>query len=260
MPRHFSQANPWATPIPSDVVSERAARWAGALMGLAVCIAGGVLAARRFAGALTVSLEGAVLVAVATAAALAAAWARFAWLRGRPGGASVWLDRAVLVSPTAGILLLGYGLSPPDAGFWVKALLWTLLVAEEATSGWWVLGRGRATWRRRPRAGASLWPRRCPLGEQLTQRLSRSKTADGCERLRGSSRADFAPGSRAARIHVAFCPPFASLPRFEFRQSAGPPSRIALGQLLPHGARLELKLADPAREAAAVWVEFSASG
>jgi hypothetical protein len=235
------------------------ARLAGLLISLAVCLAGGVLGGRRFAGALMVPLDWPVLIAVAVGSAAAAAVARLAWLWGSPRSAGLWLHRAVLASPTAGIFLLGYGLTPPDSRIWVKAVLWTMLVVEEVASGWWTAYRSALGWQRQPRPDTALSPRQFPSGEQLTQRLSRSKTADGGETLRGSLRADFAPGSRVVRIHVAFCPPFARLPRFELRQSAGPPSRIALGQLLPHGARLELKLTDPVREAVAVWVEFTAS-
>ncbi len=243
----------WAGGIESDL-----ARVAGVLMGLSVCLAGGLFGARRWAGALTVPLEATVLVAVATGAALAAAWARVAWLWGRPRGAGVWLHLAALALPTVGLLLLGYGLALPDSGLGAKALFWTLLVGEEAASGWWLARRGRVRRSRRPRPGAAPSLGLLLNGEQLTQRLSRSKAADGGDRLQGSLRADFAPGSRAASIHVAFCPPFAKLPRFELRQSAGPPLRIQLGQLLPHGARVDLKLNDPARETVAVWLEFSA--
>ncbi|HVC97392.1 MAG TPA: hypothetical protein VND64_27165 [Pirellulales bacterium] len=241
-------------PIPSEL-----ARMAGVLLSLVVCVAGGVLGGRRFAGALTLPLDAVVLAAVATGAALAAALARFAWRSGSPQRPGKIMDHAALAAPTAGILLLGYGLTPPDSPFWAKALFWTFLVSEEAASGWWAFRRGHAPWPGQPRLGGATSKRRLPSGEQLTQRLSRSKTADGVEWLRGSVRADFAPGSSAARIHVAFCPPMSRLPRFEFHQSSGPPSRITLGRLLPHGARLELKLTGPAREAVTVWVEFTAS-
>ena len=34
------------------------------------------------------------------------------------------------------------------------------------------------------------------------------------------------------------------MPQFEFRQVSGPTARLKLGQLLPYGARVEVKLAD----------------
>jgi len=232
---------------------------AGVFTSLVVCVVGGVLGGRRFAGALTVPLDASLLAVVAAGAALTAAFSRFAWISGSGERPGTVIDRAVLAAPTVGIVLLGYGLALPDDRIWVKALLWTFLIVEEASSGWWAFRRSRALRPGRLRVGKTTSKRRSPSGEQLTQRLSRSKSADGVEWLRGLVRADFAAGSRTARIHVAFCPPLARLPQFEFHQSAGPPSRITLGRLLPYGARLDLKLTAPARAAVEVWVEFTAN-
>ena len=64
-------------------------------------------------------------------------------------------------------------------------------------------------------------------------------------------------GQRVAHVHVAFCPPLEHSPAIELRQSAGPPARLKLGQSLAHGARFELKLAEPGP--ASVTLEYEAT-
>lgn len=72
--------------------------------------------------------------------------------------------------------------------------------------------------------------------------IARLQTVDGRDALHGAWSTYLAPGQTTAQIHIAFCPPFAAVPRLEYRQVAGPPARIKIGQALPHGARLEVKL------------------
>ena len=126
-------------PCPGDL-----ARMAGVFTSLVVCVVGGVLGGRRFAGALTVPLDASLLAVVAAGAALTAAFSRFAWISGSGERPGTVIDRAVLAAPTVGIVLLGYGLALPDDRIWVKALLWTFLIVEEASSGWWAFRRSRA--------------------------------------------------------------------------------------------------------------------
>jgi hypothetical protein len=154
-----------------------------------------------------------------------------------------------------------------------------MLIVEEAASWWWIGARRRAggsgfldgprrieahpsvNAQKRPRGSTARRAANEPLRtrEQLTQRMVRSTAVDGSDVLRGCARAELAAGSMAANLHVAFCPPFATLPRFELGQSAGPPARIGVGQLLPQGARIEVRLDEPARRAVAVWLEFEAT-
>jgi hypothetical protein len=92
----------------------------------------------------------------------------------------------------------------------------------------------------------------------VVQRQIRSRAADGTETLRGWLRAAVAPGQRSASVHVAFCPPFPRTPRVLVEQREGPPTRIKTVQVLPHGARFDLKLAQPSESAAHIVLEFSA--
>ena len=67
-------------------------------------------------------------------------------------------------------------------------------------------------------------------------------------------------GTRTATAHVAFCPPFAERPQFDVRRTAGPACRVKLGQLLPQGARIEIKLHAPAAASDRLSLEFTAHG
>jgi hypothetical protein len=81
--------------------------------------------------------------------------------------------------------------------------------------------------------------------DRTGQCIERVQTASGCDRLVGTFMAYFAPGQTTAYIHVAFCPPFAAVPRVEHRQTGGPAARVKVGQVLPHGIRFDVKLIDP---------------
>jgi hypothetical protein len=59
---------------------------------------------------------------------------------------------------------------------------------------------------------------------------------------------------------VAFCPPFAGTPELTAVQLDGPEARIKIAQLLPYGARLDVKLIALNKESACVLVQFTAIG
>jgi hypothetical protein len=94
-----------------------------------------------------------------------------------------------------------------------------------------------------------------PAGDVI-QQLVRTRLSDGSERLAGWLRVGLAPGQRSANVHVAFCPPFARSPRIHIEQREGPAARVKEGQLLPYGARLDLKLAQAAETATTVVLEI----
>jgi hypothetical protein len=97
------------------------------------------------------------------------------------------------------------------------------------------------------------------VAEGVLQQFIRSQAADGSEQLRGFLRACFSAGQRTAHTHVAFCPPFSRTPAMRVEQVAGPTVRIKTAQLLPHGARLDLKLATTAERDETVLLRFSVS-
>ena len=69
-------------------------------------------------------------------------------------------------------------------------------------------------------------------------------TDDAGDTCYGWLRATFEAGQRTESIHVAFCPPFLQTPKMHVEQLDGPTTRIKVAQLLPYGARLELRLAE----------------
>lgn len=79
----------------------------------------------------------------------------------------------------------------------------------------------------------------------LRQNLRRGVTADGVDVLVGEVHAVFLAEQRIETVHLAFCPPFERTPTLDLEQLDGPEARIEVGQLVPYGARLELKLSQP---------------
>ncbi len=65
-------------------------------------------------------------------------------------------------------------------------------------------------------------------------------------------------GQRTGSLHVAFCPPFTATPELVVEQLEGPEARMKTAQLMPYGARLDLKLAAAAEEPTSVLLQFSA--
>ncbi|MBI2825605.1 MAG: hypothetical protein HYX69_13055 [Planctomycetia bacterium] len=254
-----------------STVTERI--WRGAFLPLAVelaplfvwlviavqSLAAVTILARRLAGAAQAGAAPGWLLAWVILAVVLAAAARAAWIvcqRRATGGAVEWL---VLLLPLTALLTTAWALSESTAPKAVIALVWLIPMAEEALT-LWVLGSrnaGSLTWRS---PSGFRWPRRQDIpagrldksGGLLEQsgaqqargdcvRIERVQTADGNDVLSGVLAARFVPGQATAHVHVAFCPPFARVPRLEYRQVSGPAARIKLGQLLPHGARFDLK-------------------
>ena len=95
-------------------------------------------------------------------------------------------------------------------------------------------------------------------GEQVVQQLYRVRGADGHETVYGTLQAEFAPGQRTTAVYVGFCPPLPQRPQVEAEPLSGPEATVKVVQSLPHGARLDVRLAAPATEPATVAVDFAA--
>lgn len=98
-----------------------------------------------------------------------------------------------------------------------------------------------------------------PGSEQLLQQLTRLRTEEGQDALRGTLIGEFAPGERQATLYVAFCPPFERLPHVEVNLADDSDANVKLAQLLHNGAQLEVRLARPAAEPTRVELEFFAT-
>jgi len=94
----------------------------------------------------------------------------------------------------------------------------------------------------------------------VLQQLTLRTTAEGGQELSGWLRLPLAAGQRTGSLHVAFCPPFSHMPQVEAEAVSGPDCRIKAAQVLPYGARLDVKLDEPAQEHEGVLVWFFARG
>ncbi|NQU23431.1 MAG: hypothetical protein HQ567_19290 [Candidatus Nealsonbacteria bacterium] len=252
--------------IADDVLPLRPAvdlrRWSAvatvALLGSVALLIGW----RRLAGALDEPLSPPSMLLTGALLAVACVGVRLAWPR---AGLFVWLSCSACVAAIA------VAVSLPRDDWWATAGLWLFLVIEES---WAWRPAGRRTARRDgpapPPEVLSPEPSVQPpcelqpdspaetLAEGVLQQFTRTRAADGSERLSGWLRAPFLAGQRTASVHVAFCPPFAVVPELSVEQVDGPPARVKTAQLLPQGARLDLKLASAAEEPHDVALEFSA--
>ena len=222
----------------ASLLRKGAAVWIGLLLAVAL-----LLAWRRLAGALGHPLGSPTLILVGVVAAGVAAAARAA----SPGRLAQWL-----ISPA--LILLGLSLSSGSRPAGLLAF-WTLVAAEELW-GWLWLRRRRNHPRSQPSRVAC--PRDALPPDNLLQQFTLSREADGRQRLDGWVRVCLAVGQRTDAVHVAFCPPFPRTPELSLEQVAGPAARIQTAQLMPYGARLELKLAAAAAAPSSVLLRLTA--
>jgi hypothetical protein len=253
-----------------------------------------LLVQRRLAGALMDPGGGALLAAGLLAVALAAAPRTIARATCRPLRSPLYFG-AVWWMPALALLLALLALSVRGSAWWAVGVIWAAAIAEEAWC-WAPLTRGGAIqgpfvlgslprngfprpsplrWRRRadePRLRRDKSNSRHEPTEKVAvqraaaeqpvadvwQQTSRAYEADGADALRGTLRAFLAVGQRTAHVHLAFCPPFVRLPQLDYRQTAGPAARVKLGQLLPYGVRLDVKLDEAAGAPATVLLELTA--
>jgi hypothetical protein len=180
-----------------------------------------------------------------------------------------WQRLAWAAAPSLGLLTLGASLSVAGMSWPAMAAMWGPMLIEEA----WAVGRHDRALRDQhssvqphepaPLLGPAFGLITASLAEpeadgQVTQQLTRSRADDGSEVLAGWLRLAFEPGQRQATAHLAFCPPFAQVPELDVRQIEGPAARVKTGQVLPYGARLEVKLNVAAEHPLDIRLRFSA--
>lgn len=225
---------------------------AGAVSSL-LYLTAALLVARRFAGALSEPLDTAQLALAAcgfVAATLSIRLLREGSTAGQAGSAPIRF--LIAASPTAAVIAAGISLSLPGTSAAGLAAFWTITLTAEAFH----------LFRLTLKTGLS---RPCPAivaaktpDKRITQQLVRSLDADGVDTINGILTAEFLPGQRIAIVHVAFCPPLAAPPTIEVSQTDGPPARVKTVQILPYGARFDIKLAQDAAAPTAVALQFSA--
>jgi hypothetical protein len=235
-----------------------------ALAGLLICI-------RRASGALVEPLPAPVLVGLGGLLALAAVAFRAAFrpVRRRGSRATFYSNWA---APSAVLMLWAVGLSLHEASSGGLIGLWGLLLAEESWS--WGRVRQNSVTRKEPndmaRHASVALPQsaRSAIGatvlgeenediEAISQQVVRRRQLDGSEAIEGWVRAEFSPGQRHGAAHIAICPPLDRVPQCFAEQMDGPAAQIKIAEVLPYGARFEIKLDKPAEQATSVIVEFS---
>jgi hypothetical protein len=254
-------------------IAESGATTAKSLRATAVVVLGllsaaaAVVAARAMAGALQSPLEPIALLTVGVLTATAGVAVRLGWLLPLAANRINRLDITVMLVATLAVTALCGGVcSPHDTPLSTALLLRVLIVVEEGCAWLWFLGKWErnasrsATGSSRSAASATKTPDpsiAAPAAE-VTQQLTRTETADGVEELSGWLRLPFAVGQRTGSVHVAFCPPLRVTPELQVQQIDGPEARIKTAQLLPFGARFDLKLAAATEEPTTVLLQFAA--
>jgi len=259
-----------------------------ALLGVAALL----LAARRLSGGLQRPLDATTLLIVAICAALAALAIRALWQRSGDADALLLEEPVVRFGPTLPLVVLGFALSLPDLRLETLAAFWAILLGEELWSTQ-LLPRTLRQHTARPNASPIMapsaestsesatassatssatpaeieWAGRAELPEvehteqeQVLLRLTRVRNGEGQEVLHATLRVDFEVGQRTSAFHLAFCPPFAYTPEVDAFQIDGPEARLKVCQLLPYGARFDLRLNRAHDEPVAIEIEVIAVG
>lgn len=263
---------------PIEVLPANPYRYVAVTVLIWLCAAALMVVVRRFAGALTHPLEPVGLLTAGIIVVAVAAAIRIGWFFPPAAGGSGRLDQTVMLSTSLAVLAIGASLSLRNTPAVGMIVLVAPLAIEEIWAWAWYTRRcfgamppqvahadpALATLPRAGRGGTTSQavlapdPEAAVFPEDILQQLTRCRAADGTEELTGWLRLAFAAGQRTGSIHVAFCPPFGLTPELAVEQLDGPDTRIKTAQLLPYGARLDLKLAAAADEATSVLLQFSA--
>jgi hypothetical protein len=238
-----------------------------------------LLMARRLAGALTTPLDAESLLLTAVLLAATAAATRLAWQLLPASQRSTGTSWIVWVLPSLGLLAFVVALSLPGSPVWALRTFWGVLAVEEAISLWLVwrsletadstaeqalaesaaetatvdahveeqadephLPAITSVGGREIRVDPPQQPSPHIIPPNVSQQLTRAIGDDGCEVLYGLLRGHFAPGQRSLRLHVSFCPQFETVPEVSVDKIEGPELTVRVGQVLPYGARLDLRL------------------
>jgi hypothetical protein len=251
------------------------ARWSALALLASLAVAAIVLGWRRLAGAFVSPpgwhslLAAGVLLALMVCSARAAWRIQSRWLAPGP------LDMAFPVASSFLVLWLALTLTIPGTSTVAIILFWCIVAVEEFLA-WGPSAARKFPFRtsgphdRRPvyrvdepgtespHASFGTIAEESPPAEDVTQQLTRGPTVDGGEIMTGWLRVPFVSGQRNATVHLAFCPPFQRTPRVSIRQTEGPTARIKTVQVLPFGARFDLKLSVQMDCALNVLLEFTA--
>jgi hypothetical protein len=212
-------------------------------IGVAVCVVAFLLS-RRFAGAFTTPLPSSQL---AFTAAIALGWA--VAIRELTSRNALYTSLVVII-----LLLAAIACSYPGNRL-VDWLVWPVAMFIAVWSPSLLRSPAEPIVLRLEQA--SEHPPHDESSEHILQQLTRLRTEEGHDALRGTLIAEFRAGERQITLHVAFCPPFEHLPEVETNIADADVS-VKLTQILHNGIQLEVKFPDPVDEPTTVLVEFFA--
>jgi hypothetical protein len=221
-------------------------------------LCGLLLVARRLAGALTQQLPVHLLLLTATSAVATVIAARLVGSR-NPGIRRNQLLAALLGwGGSLALLLLAIGCSFPGPRL-LDWLVWVpLLVLEQFSRHGFAENRRREKLRLAPPTVAKRERDQEPVLTDRLQEIFRVREPDGTEAIYASLRAEFQPGQRHATVFLGFCPPLGHVPAIEAVTCEGPPAELKVVQVLPHGARIDVRLASNPQESTIVVIDLAA--
>jgi hypothetical protein len=197
---------------------------------------------RRATGALTSPLAAPQLAATALVMSL---WAVIVQETTAKRAVYFWVSLGTIV-------LVAIGCSFPAARF-VDWLIWLPAISIVALVPLATRLKGIPAGRRRLSAVASE-----TNSEHVLQQLTRFRTADGKDAVRGTVAAELTVGERQTTVYVGFCPPFELLPELEANVADDFEAEVKVVQILHNGAQLDVRLTAPAEELLMLSIEFFA--
>lgn len=237
------------------------------------CIALAVFS-RRLAGAFERPAPAAPLIATAVVVGMHSWLSRRLWRaakrHSRCGSVPLTAEGAVAWAPSAAVVLYTFGLSwPLSRGvdwlvwmpLWMAEVVWLKAFYSPPFKEVSAASRRVALRGKQQASAAVVGETHAPEAEmEVVQQLTRLRDQHGQESMVGSLRANFGPGQRTTEVYVGFCPPFQGTPTIEVEQTEGPHARLTVGQVLPHGARVDVRLDKPGPAADRVVLDLYACG
>lgn len=191
-------------------------------------------------------------------------------------------DRAILCAPTVPLVIIATTLTFSETPVWITLTMWFLVLGGEAVSLHLTPGvrisfhpqaAGRGETTVPPSSDQDLPIRVADVGAsavrahdselaelapEVLQAFTRSQLPDGSDIMQGRLRGHFQPDQRSISLHLAFCPPLAAVPVLNVEQLEGPDVSVKQVQVLPYGARLDLRRKSNIQESSTVLLEVHA--
>ena len=214
-----------------------------------------MLCSRRLAGAFEYPPSVAILLTAAVALACSSILLRAPIFR------VARIDRVILclllfgttfTLSLIGMLLTDFAAQP----WWAWLALWLAILSAESFVYLRLGPMLKLTLQSATPVDASEDDEELELPEGVCQQLVRSFDPTLGETIHGKWRARFQSGQRNESVHLSFCPPLAGSPNLEVETVSGPAASTKPSLVVPHGARIDIRLDEPAEEQTDVVLEI----